>query len=332
MNIRRLGRSDLQVSELCLGTANFGWGIDEAMSFDLLDAFRESGGNFIQTCGTASDDTEVAESYLGRWVQSRRIQRGELVIAARYEVPEESGDIFRTASAIRRRCEASLRQLGLRYLDLLILDWSEQLAMDEVLLAAETLVRAGLVRHFAVSGFPTWRVMEWVAHSARRNLCRIEAMQIELSLVSNAGLNLEAMALARAHRVGLVARAPLAGGLLAGRSLAGRAPAILGSETLSALNQIADMHTVGPGRVAVAWVLAHPDVSSVLIGPRTVAQLEDHISAASLALTFSQLRRLDWLWRTTAGPATDDDEGEADIPNGKTLNAFQLENAEITNV
>lgn len=329
MKTRRLGRSDLHVSELCLGTGNFGWSIDEGTSFDLLDAFRGAGGNFIQTGGAASAEADVAASYLGRWLRASGGPRGDLVLAARLDVADEDGtsDIFRTASSIRRRCEASLRQLGVRHLDLLMLAWSEHLAMDEVLLAAETLVRAGLVRHFAVSGFPAWRVMEWIAHSARRNLCRIEVMQVELSLLSNAGLDLEAIALARAHRVGLVAQAPLARGLLAGGAPSGPA-AISRPETLVALRQIADAHGTGPGRVAVAWVLAHPDVSSVLIGPRSVAQLEEHLAAASLGLTFSQLRRLDGLWRATAGPAIDDDDDETFFADNEAVELLQPQHSE----
>ena len=244
----------------------------------------------------------------------------------------EGGDIFRTASSIRRRCEQTLRELGMRYLDLLVLEWAESLAMDEVLLAAETLVRAGLVRHFAVGGFPAWRVMEWLGHSARRNLCRIEAMQIELSLISNAAVNLEALALARSHRLGLVARAPLAGGLLADRAEAGRHGAEAAHEAMAALRRIAAAHGAGPGQAAVAWVLAHADVSSVQIMPHTMARLQEHIAATSIGLSFSELRRLDWLWKATVRPSFDDDD-ESDVsPDIPRLEALAPEASENLNV
>lgn len=310
MMIRRLGRSDLHVSELCLGTADFGWCINEETSLAMLDAFRAAGGNFVQTRSGAADEAAATESYLGRWLRSRGVARSEIVIASHCEITAggEGGDVFRTASAIRRACEGSLRRMGVRYLDLLMLEWSDHLAMDEVLLAIETLVRAGLVRHFAVSGFPAWRVMEWIGHSTRRNLCRVEAMQLELSLLSNAAVSLDALALARVHRVGVLARAPLAGGALAGGS-AGR-PDRRGSrtDTLAAVEQISATHRLGTGQVALAWVLACPEVASVLVNPRGVAQLEAHLAAASAGLPFSALRRLDSMWRSSISPPFDDEE------------------------
>ncbi|MGH8019636.1 MAG: aldo/keto reductase [Opitutaceae bacterium] len=144
---RRLGRSDLLVSELCLGTLNFGWHTGEPVAFEIMDAFHAAGGNFIQACGLSSDEdfgpgsTGVSETYAGRWLRARGISRDEVVIASRHSpgLDTKRRDVFATASEIRRMCEESLRRLQVRYLDLLVLEWSENMTMDETLLGAETL-------------------------------------------------------------------------------------------------------------------------------------------------------------------------------------------------
>ncbi len=208
----------------------------------------------------------------------------------------------------------------MRYLDLLVFEWCEGAPMDETLVAAETLVRAGMVRHVAVSGFPAWRVMEWIGHSARRNLCRPEAMQSELSLVSNAGLNAESMALAREHRLGFLARSPLAGGFLAGcpassdsrdggRALMLRNRYSIASAraALAEVRAISRVRGTSEARVALAWVLAHPNVSSALIGVSSITQLGELTGATKLDLSFSEIQRLDWRWKITVGNPLDDE-------------------------
>lgn len=328
MNRRKLGRSDLHVSELCLGTLNFGWYTNETTAFDLLDGFFRVGGNFIQACGVGADDaygaatTGVSESYVGRWLKARGIPRDEIVLATRQAMVPTDGrsDTFRTASAIRRSCEGSLRRLQVRYLDLLVFEWCEGASMDETLLAAETLVRAGMVRHVAVSGFPAWRVMEWIGHSGRRNLCRPEVMQNEFSLVSNAGVNAESMAVAREHRLGFLARSPLAGGFLAGRFTSrgtpdsGRARLMRHRfSTASAAAALAEVRAISharktsDARVALAWVLAHPTVGSALIGVNAISQLDELVGATALDLSLSDIQRLDWRWRITGGNPPDDE-------------------------
>lgn len=345
-----MGRSDLYISELCFGTLNFGWQTDEATAFDLLDAFHGAGGNFIQTCAVAAGDgfgaasTAVSESYVGRWLRERGIPRDELVIASRHAVPSCEGrnDIFKTASAIRRSCEDSLRRLQVRYLDLLVFEWCEGMPMDETLFAAESLVRAGMVRHTAASGFPAWRVMEWVGNSARRNLSRLEAMQNEFSLVSNAGVNAEATALARTHRLGFIARAPLAGGFLSGgfpahealttgraRMLRGRFSTPSAAAALEEVRAIADARGATPARVALAWTLAHPNVSSAVIGVSSRAQLGDLTAATALDLSLADRHRLDGRWKISGDHQPDDElEPAATAAAPCTiLNELHLENS-----
>jgi aryl-alcohol dehydrogenase-like predicted oxidoreductase len=328
MNRRRFGRTDLTVSELCLGTLNFGWHTDEATAFAIMDGFQRAGGNFIQACGLGAGEipgvasTGVSEAYVGRWLRARDVPRDEVVIASRHAITENElrGDIFKTASVLRRSCEESLRRLGVRFLDVLVIEWNENLPMEETLLAAGMLVRAGMVRHVVASGFPSWRVMEWIAHSSRRDLCRFEAIQNEFSLVSNAGVNAEALELARAQRLGFVARAPLAGGFLAGRYSApfapesGRARLLRGRfSTASAAAALAEARAIAHARkttaggVALAWVLAQPQVSSALIGINSLAQLEDLVAATTLDLSLSDIQRLDWRWKITGGNPPDDE-------------------------
>lgn len=328
MNRRKLGRIDLQVSELCLGTLNFGWDLDEATALDILDRFHAAGGNFIQTRAVGAggtlgaDASGVSETYVGRWLKSRGIARDGVVLASRLAVasPNMRGDPFKMAASIRPSCEESLRRLNVRYLDLLVLEWSDDLSMDEALIAAETLVRAGMIRHVVASGFPVWRVMEWIGHSSRRNLCRLEAMQHEFSVVANAGVNAEAFALCRARRLGFIARSPLAGGLLAARDSAGFAPTRRQRElvhsrdehptataALAEVRAIAEAQACSPASVALAWVLAHPGVSSALVDVHSPAQHDELLAGATLDLSFSDKRRLERRWRSP-GERTPDDE------------------------
>lgn len=328
MQRRKLGRIDLHVSELCLGTLNFGWHAGEATAFELLDRFHRAGGNFIQSCALGADDafgpgaTGVSESFVGRWLKTRAIPRHEVVLASRHSVVSTGtpGELFRVAAGIRRACEDSLRRLNVRYLDLLVFEWREGMPMEETLVAAETLVRAGMVRHVAASTFPTWRVMEWLAHSLRRNLCRFEMMQDEFSLVSNAQVNSEAFALCRAHHLGFVARAPLAGGFLAERYAAlpaphsGRARHLraryanpLARAALAELRAVAEARGVPPAVVAIAWVLAQPGVSAALVGPNSVTQLEGLLGATELDLCTSEVQRLRWRWQVSVPEPADDE-------------------------
>lgn len=305
MNKRKLGRTHLHVSEFCLNTAKFGWIDDDALSFSLLDTYHACGGSFIQSLGfspssaTAHAVESNSEDIVGRWRESRVINRDSLVLASRVNLfrPAHGGSIA-FANLIRESCERSLRQLRTKHLDLLICDWDDQLLpVEDVLEAADMLIRAGLVRYVVAGGFPPWRVVDSIHRSSTRNHARFEALQAEYSLMSRARFEPEALAMCREHRLGFLARSPLAGGFLAQRP----APPELISDDLNwqnerfgsnvgdavrkVLAEIADKRLASPAQIALAWVLRNSQVTSAVISAATAHELRELINASRIVLT-----------------------------------------------
>jgi aryl-alcohol dehydrogenase-like predicted oxidoreductase len=309
---RTLGRTGLNVSELCLGTMNFGWKTDEQKSFDLLDAFREAGGNFIQAAGhcpaplLTAASTTFSEEVVGRWSQSRDIPRGERVLATRLSlgrIPEGVAMVKFTRDCVRD----SLHRLRTDYVDLLVIEWSDSLLpVPEFLKVFDALVREGLVRYIGAANFPNWRVAEAIARAPLSNHCRMEALQSDYSLLTRARFEPEAMALCEEQRLGFLARSPLSGGFLArgqGRHnrfnasrrdwLEQRFGNAYGDAALAAVSDVAARHEASPAQVALSWVLHNPAVTSAVIGVHSVAQLDELVQVTSLPLETVDLEQLD---------------------------------------
>jgi aryl-alcohol dehydrogenase-like predicted oxidoreductase len=167
------------------------------------------------------------------------------------------------------------------------------------------MIRAGLVRYVVAGGFPPWRVVDSIHRSSTRNHARFEALQAEYSLVSSGCLEREALAMCREHRLGFLARSPLAGGFLAQRSLSLRElmnpergwPSERfgnnsGDVVLNVLMEIADKRLVTSAQVALAWVLQNSQVSSAVISATTVPELRELIGAAEVILTADEMGAL----------------------------------------
>ncbi len=313
MNKRKLGRTNVHVSELCFNAAKLGWAADEEGSLSLLDAYREAGGGFVQSLGRcwSNDPGDAAdarsEEIVGRWLKTRSVAREQVVIATRFPLrrPTAGGSIS-FVNVIRECCEASLRRLRSGHIDLAVIEWDEGLApVGDVLEAIDMLFRAGLVRYAVASGFPSWRIVDSLHRSSLRNQCRFEAVQADFSLLKRSRDETETLALCREHRLGFMARSPLAGGYLAQASLLDGAERDAGDHWLterfgssmaerlrSIVAEIAERHSVSPAQVALAWVLRHPEVASVLIAPTNRNELQDLVQARDCALTESDLAAL----------------------------------------
>ena len=162
----------MHVSELCLGTHSFGWKTSPETSYALLDAYREAGGNFIQASAVcpdfpmSSDWSGLPETHVGQWMNDRAVRRSDLVIATRLTLCRPVSDVRSVSRLIRAACEGSLRRFGVAHLDLLFLEWSDGLLpIDEIFAAVGMLVREGMLRYGAVSGFPSWRVADVIGLS-----------------------------------------------------------------------------------------------------------------------------------------------------------------------
>jgi aryl-alcohol dehydrogenase-like predicted oxidoreductase len=313
MNKRKLGRTDLHVSELCLNTASYGF-MDDADSFALLDTYYTCGGSFLQTVGTPLPHTATSErlelsseSTVGRWHEKRGLSRESLVLASRINFfrPAHGGSITFT-NLIRESCERSLRRLRANHLDLLICDWADDLLpLDDVLEAVDMLIRAGLVRYAVAGGFPPWRVVDSLHRSRMRNHARFEALQSNYSLENRGCFGPEVLAMCREHRLGFLADSPLGRGFLLQRPTSvrelmnldrdwktERSASNVSDAVLQALADIADKRLASPSQIALAWVLSSPQVTSAVISGSNPRELRELSLAGKIILSPDEIATL----------------------------------------
>lgn len=314
MDYRRLGRTGLQVSEFCLGTMQFGWTADEAASFTVLDAFRESGGNFIDTADiyTTWGPKGLAggggsEELIGRWLRARGGRR-DTILATKVRGRMQEGPNGEGLSRARviRCCEDSLRRLQTDYIDLYQCHWADLATpIEETLAALDDLVRAGKVRYLGASNYPAWRLMEALWRSDRRGLARFDCYQPEYSLMERAGFEIEAMPLCKHHGLGVIPYSPLAGGFLTGKYRRGADVASARAKNIrekyhhdrdfaviDRLEAIGRAHGKTAGQTALAWLLTNPVVTAPIIGANTPAQLRESLAAAGYRLDAAEMKSL----------------------------------------
>ena len=314
MQYVKLGRTGLKVSSLCLGTMNFGWSADEGTSFAIMDAALDAGMNFFDTADVYSKWVEgnkggESETIIGKWMKQR--SRREVVIATKvrgqmWEGPNGEG---LSASHILVAVEDSLRRLQTDYLDLYQVHWpDDETPLDETLSALDALVCSGKVRYIGASNYPAWLLTKALWISDVRNLARFDCLQPHYSLLNRDEFEHELAALCRAEGVGVIPYSPLAAGFLTGKyrrekkdaDTARRQSGLIGSLidnekaylVLDEVERMAKAHGVPVAHVALAWLLAHPVITSPIIGVRTVAQLEELIGAVNLSLTAEEIERL----------------------------------------
>ena len=311
---RTMGRTGLKLSELCLGTLNFGWKTDEKTAFAILDAYHAAGGNFIQATSHSpelflpSTAATLSEEIVGRWWKSRSLRREDLFLATRIHLRQPAD-----ASAggfnklVREACRDSLRRLQTSYLDMVVFEWNDGLVPIRVTLDAfDHVVRGGLVRFIGAGSFPVWRVVDSLGRAFLRNHCRMEALQADYSLITRARFEPDAMALCQEQRLGFFARSPLAGGFLARHRdsdamfhaarrdwLKERFGNSYGVAAQSAVADVAARHEASSAQVSLAWVLHNPVVTAAVVGVHSVAQLGELVHATSLALSAPDLGQLD---------------------------------------
>jgi aryl-alcohol dehydrogenase-like predicted oxidoreductase len=309
---RTMGRTGLKLSELCLGTLNFGWKTDEKSAHVILDTYHAAGGNFIQASSWSPElvlpsmSTNRSEEVVGRWWTTRNIPRQDLFLATRIHV-RPFGNEATFLEVVRETIQDSLRRFRTDYLDMVIFEWNDSLVpMDLTLEAFNVVVRSGAARFAGSANFPIWRVLDALGRAARANHNRMEALQADYSLMTRARFEPEAMSLCQEQRLGFFASSPLAGGFLArGRDfstmsnsvrrdrLIKRFGNVYGDLAQAAVADISARHEASPAQVALAWVLDNPGVTSAVVGVHSVAQLDDLLKATSLTLSVGDLEQLD---------------------------------------
>ncbi len=317
MHLRPLGRSDLQVSELCLGTMQFGWTAEEAASFAVMDAFAQAGGNFIDTAdiyttwgprGLAGGGQ--SEEIIGRWLQARG-NRAQIILATkvRGRMTEGPGGEGLSGARVIRCCEDSLRRLQTDYLDLYQCHSADlSVPIEETLGALDQLVRAGKVRVVGASNYPAWRLMEALWRSDQGGLARFNSYQPEYSLMERAGFEIEARPLCKHHGLGVIPYSPLAGGFLTGKYRRGasvdsvRAADLWkkygndrGFAVIEKLAEIGRARGKTVAQTALAWLLTNPVVTAAIVGANTPAQLGDSLGALGYRLEAEDMAALNGL-------------------------------------
>ncbi len=320
MQYRRLGNSGLKVSHLCLGTMALGeadsssfmhgLGCDEATAFRILDRAVEAGINFLDTADVYGNDGLV-EKLIGKWfAQSNK--RNDVVLATKFRFRMNSGANGAGASRrhIMQAVEESLKRLQTDRIDLYQVHMQDiETPEEETLRALDDLVRAGKVQYIGASNYAAYRMADSLWTAKINHWSRFIAFQAQYSLVVRE-IEREHVPLCRDHGVGILPWSPLAGGFLSGKyqretestkkvRLQGNGDffKVLSSEKnwqiLDAVQRVAKELGSTPPRVAIAWLLAKPCVSSVIFGARSVRQLEDNLLAGELQLPTPMLQQLD---------------------------------------
>ncbi|PTY05049.1 aldo/keto reductase [Verrucomicrobia bacterium LW23] len=327
MEYRKLGRSGLHVSELCLGTMQFGWTADEATSCAVLNAFMEAGANFIDTANVYTGWTKDSwvghsEEILGRWMQATPGLRRKVVMATKckgrmWDGPDGEG---LSARHIIRACEDSLRRLQTDYIDLYQFHGVDYTTpIEESLRAMDSLVRAGKVLHIGTSNFAAWRIAQALWASDVSGLASFVSYQPLYSIMERPTFEVEHAGLCKKFGIGVIPYSPLAAGFLTGKYKrdgaavqSARADGVKkycndhGWTIIETLEKIGHAHNKSVAQTALAWLLSQPVITAPIVGANTVEQLKELLGVVGYRLSTDEMANIDdvsgfareW-WRST---------------------------------
>lgn len=314
MRYRKIGRTGLEVSELCLGTMTFGgsgplWkaigALGEKETRAMIGRALEAGVNFFDTANGYGDGE--SETLLGKGLGARR---REVVIVTKFGFPQGTGRNDGGASRVHvlRAVEESLRRLGTDWIDIYMVHRRDPgTSLDETLRALDDLIRAGKIRYAGISNHPAWQIAAANARAEARDSARFECVQAYYALAAR-DIEREIVPYLRAEGVGLMVWSPLAGGLLTGKYRPGAQPDAdtrrAGFDlfptdwgrldrTLAAMQTIAQSRGASLAQIALAWLLAKEHVTSVIVGAKRMEQLDDNLKAVDMSLAAEDLARLD---------------------------------------
>ena len=323
MRYNRLGSTGLIVSELCLGAMTFGTnpgrfgaiaGLDQSASTDLVKQAFDAGINFIDTANVYT--TGQSEEFVGGAIRELGLARSDVVVATKAlgAMGEGPNDAGVSRYHLMHQIDASLKRLGTDHVDLYqIHGWDSQTPMDEALRALDDMVRAGKVRYIGVSNWAAWQIMKALGISERLGLEKFASLQAYYT-VAGRDLEREIVPMLLSEGVGLMVWSPLAGGFLSGKYTRGdddrsqgegrRAafdfPPVemdRGYNLIDAMQRMADARGDGTtvARLALAWLLYQPVVSTVIVGAKRADQLADNIAATEVELSAAELEELNTL-------------------------------------
>jgi aryl-alcohol dehydrogenase-like predicted oxidoreductase len=317
MEYATLGNTGLLVSKLCFGTMTFGDGRGlfkaigaqgQAEADTLVKTSLDGGINFFDTADVYTEGE--SEKILGQSLKNFKIARKDVVIATKVygRVGMGRNDIGASRGHIMDGVEASLRRLQIDHIDLYQIHANDAVTpVEETLRALDTLVQHGKVRYVGCSNWPAWKIAKALGISEFKNLARFETIQAYYSIAGR-DLEREIVPLMESEKLGLLVWSPLAGGLLSGKfSRTNQKPSdsrrsefdfpVVDKERtwkiLDVIAPIAEAHGCSAARISLAWLLAKPVVTSIIIGAKRIDQLSDNLAAAELELSADEIKQLD---------------------------------------
>ena len=319
MNYKLLGKSGLRVSEFALGTMTFGddwgWGAPKDEAQKVYNAFREVGGNFIDTANIYTNGT--SETFLGEFMEGHR---ESMVLGTKYTNAAAGTDPNAGGNhrkSMMRSVEASLKRLQTDYIDLYWVHiWDQITPVEEIMRGLDDLVRQGKILHVGISDFPAWWIAQANTLASLRGWSPFVALQMEYSLVERT-VERELIPMARALNLGVTAWSPLSRGVLTGKyhghgsSESGRMSADMMKQFMpeeqrtgrivAAVKTVADQMGRSMAQVALAWLRSRPVPVIPIIGARKLSQFQDNFASIDLSLSADQLKALDEASRIELG-------------------------------
>ncbi|MBK8616219.1 MAG: aldo/keto reductase [Anaerolineales bacterium] len=320
MDYRKLGRTGLKVSPLCMGTMQFGWSLNETDTHRILSATVDAGINFIDTADIYSKWVEgnpggVSETYIGNWMKKNKIPRDQIVLATkvRGEMGKGPNDQGLSRAHIINAVEASLRRLQTDYLDLYQSHWTDDdTPIEETLRAFDDLIKQGKVRYVGASNYAAWELMQALWTSDKYNLARYDSLQPHYNLIHRDEFERELHAVCKTYEIAVIPYSPLAGGFLTGKyrkneslpeskRAEGRKRAMTDKNfaLIDEMEVIALRHEATISQIALAWMLADSVITSPIIGATSIDQLNENLGALKVKLNDDEITLLNKMteWR-----------------------------------
>ncbi len=304
-----IGKSDLDVYPLCLGTNSFGRTADQRAAFSVLDEYTDAGGNFLDTADVYGDRKDgqgggESEEMIGRWLSSR--PRDELVIATKVGFMKPEGEL--SAGNVRSALEGSLRRLQTDYVDLYYAHkFDPATPIPESVVAFAALQEEGLIRQVGLSNLTPDQIREWVAVADELGVPRPVAIQPPYNLLRREPYEVKWQPIAEEFDLGVMTYWSLAGGLLTGKyrrdhEITGPRAATVkrhasdqAFDVVEAVRKIAAEHNVEPASVAIAWLLTNPTVTAPVASARNRQQVPPLLEGVTICLTDEDVELLNRL-------------------------------------
>lgn len=308
---RKLGNTDLLVAPVTFGGNVFGWTIDQATSFEILDGFIDAGFNFIDTAdvysrwatGNKGGESEVI---IGNWMKARN-NRNKIIVATKVGSDMGDGKKGLSKKYILEAIDASLTRLQTDYVDLYQSHFDDlETGVEEILEAYDQLIKAGKIRWIGASNFSVERLKESLETSKRLSLPKYQTFQPEYNLYEREGFEKDFEKISLDNHLGVINYYSLASGFLTGKyrseadfgksQRGGKMKDMLndrGLAILKALDQVSEQYNANPASIALAWLIARPSVTAPIASVTSLTQLEDLVKAASIKLATEDIAILD---------------------------------------